>query len=116
MGATNRKSVIPDVRRARKLQGFRLRALRSGTQEHPGPPGQASVFLGTGYRADARFRDDTKNNPTPLNRTAPVPRQVLVSSAGASSGSGGAPRAEEHTSELQSLMRIQYAGFCLKRK
>src|SRR3546814_866995 len=29
----------------------------------------------------------------------------------------GAPvRSEEHTSELQSLMRIQYAGFCLKTK
>src|SRR3546814_4006721 len=26
------------------------------------------------------------------------------------------PRSEEHTSELQSLMRISYAGFCLKKK
>src|SRR3546814_9009523 len=25
-------------------------------------------------------------------------------------------RSEEHTSELQSLMRISYAGFCLKQK
>src|SRR3546814_1348584 len=25
-------------------------------------------------------------------------------------------RSEEHTSELQSLMRISYAGFCLKNK
>src|SRR3546814_3101026 len=30
--------------------------------------------------------------------------------------SGGADRSEEHTSELQSLMRISYAGFCLKKK
>src|SRR3546814_10263051 len=29
---------------------------------------------------------------------------------------GGAGRSEEHTSELQSLMRISYAGFCLKKK
>src|SRR3546814_2655572 len=32
---------------------------------------------------------------------------------------GGAPadqRSEEHTSELQSLMRISYAVFCLKKK
>src|SRR3546814_10711874 len=28
----------------------------------------------------------------------------------------GAPRSEEHTSELQSLMRISYAVFCLKKK
>src|SRR3546814_4253113 len=35
------------------------------------------------------------------------------------SGSSGSPRAgrsEEHTSELQSLMRISYAVFCLKKK
>src|SRR3546814_6330108 len=29
---------------------------------------------------------------------------------------GGEPRSEEHTSELQSLMRISYAVFCLKKK
>src|SRR3546814_10512409 len=28
----------------------------------------------------------------------------------------GTPRSEEHTSELQSLMRISYAVFCLKKK
>src|SRR3546814_6293778 len=30
--------------------------------------------------------------------------------------SAGADRSEEHTSELQSLMRISYAVFCLKKK
>src|SRR3546814_7540926 len=29
---------------------------------------------------------------------------------------GGRLRSEEHTSELQSLMRISYAVFCLKKK
>src|SRR3546814_1741092 len=29
---------------------------------------------------------------------------------------GGAARSEEHTSELQSLMRTSYAVFCLKKK
>src|SRR3546814_3419609 len=29
---------------------------------------------------------------------------------------GGRKRSEEHTSELQSLMRISYAVFCLKKK
>src|SRR3546814_2528143 len=29
---------------------------------------------------------------------------------------GGESRSEEHTSELQSLMRISYAVFCLKKK
>src|SRR3546814_1939258 len=31
-------------------------------------------------------------------------------------GIPGSPRSEEHTSELQSLMRISYAVFCLKKK
>src|SRR3546814_6653570 len=32
------------------------------------------------------------------------------------SGFANGPRSEEHTSELQSLMRISYAVFCLKKK
>src|SRR3546814_3101490 len=43
----------------------------------------------------------------PLLRT-----QVSARAAGNSEG----PRSEEHTSELQSLMRISYAVFCLKKK
>src|SRR3546814_4695470 len=31
-------------------------------------------------------------------------------------GPGSALRSEDHTSELQSLMRISYAVFCLKKK
>src|SRR3546814_10799459 len=31
-------------------------------------------------------------------------------------GEAGDDRSEEHTSELQSLMRISYAVFCLKKK
>src|SRR3546814_4080319 len=34
----------------------------------------------------------------------------------ASNGIGTIVRSEEHTSELQSLMRISYAVFCLKKK
>src|SRR3546814_4388782 len=37
-------------------------------------------------------------------------------SAAAALTRAGAPRSEEHTSELQSLMRISYAVFCLKKK
>src|SRR3546814_10106397 len=35
---------------------------------------------------------------------------------GASYAWGASTRSEEHTSELQSLMRISYAVFCLKKK
>src|SRR3546814_6473811 len=36
--------------------------------------------------------------------------------AGTGRAVGGTLRSEEHTSELQSLMRISYAVFCLKKK
>src|SRR3546814_8109264 len=36
--------------------------------------------------------------------------------AGGAGGFSVAHRSEEHTSELQSLMRISYAVFCLKKK
>src|SRR3546814_5000632 len=40
-----------------------------------------------------------------------------ISSTRANCASAGAStRSEEHTSELQSLMRISYAVFCLKKK
>src|SRR3546814_1002359 len=35
---------------------------------------------------------------------------------GSRGGGHAVPRSEEHTSELQSLMRISYAVFCLKKK
>src|SRR3546814_3299548 len=40
---------------------------------------------------------------------------VAAGLAGALGGVIGAVRSEEHTSELQSLMRISYAVFCLKK-
>src|SRR3546814_4129346 len=65
------------------------------------------------------------------NRQDRVARQVRPVPARASAGASLAvppaplpsillppphPRSEEHTSELQSLMRISYAVFCLKKK
>src|SRR3546814_9740872 len=44
-------------------------------------------------------------------------QSVLGTDAAADLGhGGGSVRSEEHTSELQSLMRISYAVFCLKKK
>src|SRR3546814_789873 len=41
---------------------------------------------------------------------------INVALAGGSLTNVGGTRSEEHTSELQSLMRISYAVFCLKKK
>src|SRR3546814_9737754 len=49
-----------------------------------------------------------------------VGTNLMVKPAGAVDAAGqplaGCKRSEEHTSELQSLMRISYAVFCLKKK
>src|SRR3546814_10656482 len=56
------------------------------------------------------------------NRSMINPRDTVLGSAGkynTTEGEGrlwGVKRSEEHTSELQSLMRISYAVFCLKKK
>src|SRR3546814_6275896 len=63
----------------------------------------------------------------PKQKSAPVTTQLMPSlspshcSTNASAGSAAIAasngiRSEEHTSELQSLMRISYAVFCLKKK
>src|SRR3546814_16450789 len=51
----------------------------------------------------------------------PAPRPVAAGPArerrrAGPAGACGGERSEEHTSELQSLMRISYAVFCLKKK
>src|SRR3546814_8699079 len=43
-------------------------------------------------------------------------RKCLSKVCGEGPGPADRPRSEEHTSELQSLMRISYAVFCLKKK
>src|SRR3546814_9528224 len=43
-------------------------------------------------------------------------RAARRSSGGFPARGAGSRRSEEHTSELQSLMRISYAVFCLKNK
>src|SRR3546814_8115037 len=48
---------------------------------------------------------------TTRNRSPRPPRATAAASAPTP-----AARSEEHTSELQSLMRISYAVFCLKKK
>src|SRR3546814_3295666 len=46
----------------------------------------------------------------------PPPFHPAVAADARAGGKGRRGRSEEHTSELQSLMRISYAVFCLKQK
>src|SRR3546814_3586087 len=64
----------------------------------------------TATDSDLNSLDGIKNDQPqalPLSRTGP--EQATYRAA------NGSPRSEEHTSELQSLMRISYAVFCLKK-
>src|SRR3546814_1833052 len=78
---------------------------RSGPRLGAGPLGEHSARLHAGRsRAAARLRLYPAH-PRRDGRPAPV-----------AAVAGRGLRSEEHTSELQSLMRISYAVFCLKKK
>src|SRR3546814_7346491 len=69
-----------------------------------------------GRRIPAR-RDRSPSSPTCAveNRRAAAAARP-AGRRGAALTTPAAARSEEHTSELQSLMRISYAVFCLKKK
>src|SRR3546814_3962532 len=52
----------------------------------------------------------------PAQRVVVVPHHLDRGVVGLGAGVGEEHRSEEHTSELQSLMRISSAVFCLKKK
>src|SRR3546814_8961107 len=66
----------------------------------------------TAYRHGARRPSDSAQAGGDRACGAPAARSFRRSQA----ASAQARRSEEHTSELQSLMRISYAVFCLKKK
>src|SRR3546814_4233061 len=77
-----------------------LRADKKSAPNQPHGPRQTAVLL-SGHAS--LLLPKFQQLPTDRIRSPPMMRK-------------GAPRSEEHTSELQSLMRISYAVFCLKKK
>src|SRR3546814_8639749 len=79
-------------------------------------------------RVEGRFLGHGHHDCLPAIRTSrraadqPSESKITISAAIATSASrkpveeSAESRSEEHTSELQSLMRISYAVFCLKKK
>src|SRR3546814_8114493 len=58
-----------------------------------------------------------QNPPTALAQVSISDQQMVVLNGRSSCAAlDGRTRSEEHTSELQSLMRISYAVFCLKKQ
>src|SRR3546814_2863960 len=83
-----------------------------------------TLFRSIGDRADVRFDAYPRRHfdatviqighgADPRSGTFPVELEIANDHA---TSAGTLPRSEEHTSELQSLMRISYAVFCLKNK
>src|SRR3546814_3851397 len=79
----------PSLQRSRYARGLRDRA------------------LGVQFGGHVRASDHLNTDRSGLQRCQQVAPRFLA---------GAHHRSEEHTSELQSLMRISYAVFCLKKK
>src|SRR3546814_4883257 len=81
-------------------------------------PGALGMRLGG---AKAFFQTAPKRNAAAWPHRAAIAakrplRRYWTSQPSTTSASAVGVRSEEHTSELQSLMRISYAVFCLKKK
>src|SRR3546814_6957487 len=65
---------------------------------------------------DGQPFDDPAGDPLPVAGAVIVVEAFLPERVARHGVELAAGRSEEHTSELQSLMRISYAVFCLKKK
>src|SRR3546814_8483776 len=65
------------------------------------------TIMTTELRSPLASRCDSAHSPVPQRKGWRVTERMPTA---------GDSRSEEHTSELQSLMRISYAVFCLKKK
>src|SRR3546814_7236041 len=84
--------------------------LRRGCRPRPGLPPRSAPARSRG-RDRLRFR---QRRAWPWRIVRPLSQPLPPGRT--SNGFWTPPRSEEHTSELQSLMRISYAVFCLKKK
>src|SRR3546814_10461982 len=114
-----------------RAQGVQIRST-TPTSEVITTPTTADVitptYMGAGWK---RFHEFQMRKPMPsrpltnsvamtMSSEMPIERRRLVKMPGSDEGRTISislrGRSEEHTSELQSLMRISYAVFCLKKK
>src|SRR3546814_9858416 len=101
-GAVRPRAFLPDLVRRHPVP---LCDVRAAALSLPQPVDQGAALVGGGL-FPARFRALLR----------PVERTGGGSERRGARHAGCADRSEEHTSELQSLMRISYAVLCLKKK
>src|SRR3546814_7239417 len=85
-------------------------AARARAETSPPRDSRQDCICSTSHR---RSPSEERSERTTLPGDPAMSRQALIRRF---KREGCAPRSEEHTSELQSLMRISYAVFCLKKK
>src|SRR3546814_8775210 len=94
----------PTVERFHRPRPRLIRASR------PSPEGEGAIRLPRNAADRLHFHEILEAEHAAL---AAVARRLVAAER---RPGAGAPRSEEHTSELQSLMRISYAVFCLSTK
>src|SRR3546814_10251277 len=97
-------SDLPERRRHRDREGAGTQRGEAAAAVAPGPALRS-------YQVIETHRFSIAALPTRVSRTRRLNRRYIAGLL-----RPGALRSEEHTSELQSLMRISYAVFCLKKK
>src|SRR3546814_2417784 len=103
---TRRSSDLPQWAHRARASGITGRRCGHGNRESGVRRGQRTGSRPFGQTAVEVVRPAGRTDDllVPYGAVGDEGDQVLV------------PRSEEHTSELQSLMRISYAVFCLKKK
>src|SRR3546814_1923661 len=93
------------------------RGERTGAQDAGAAPDGAGVERATGAGGDPHERQCAALRATPGSQCRTACTDPGAGAAAQALWRRDDPfRSEEHTSELQSLMRISYAVFCLKKK
>src|SRR3546814_2289616 len=112
--STRTDTLFPYTTRFRSEEGNEKDAGDKRSREYSAGPDRRACAKDTAYRLSRHdAADDGRGlcDPGQRDRARWPPHRRLEGRA-----NRGRTRSEEHTSELQSLMRISYAVFCLKKK
>src|SRR3546814_9299768 len=104
---------------SRKVRASTRGRVLRGVEHIPRLPGVAVHLLDQGWQVGkllfvAQLRDELDLDATTVQVAVKIEQVCLQQRFDAAHRGTG--RSEEHTSELQSLMRTSYAVFCLKQK